>query len=310
MLSFQDQYELSQKYCNDDSSDALEFFKQHLNIGLHFVEDTLGSFYTEETRTDLTEEDVDTYPTPDDYIRMKDFYVTGSDDVRHHILAENEIKDESLWQELKSYPNTADYPTHIFFRHETYELYPTPSTADYVMTLRYEAEGKDLSADDYIQGTILTLDNEGTEVTGDNSPDWTSVLEGRYFKIDDYPRWYKIETVDSTTTLTLSKEYQGSAIAAGSESYTIGEMPNLPSSTHILPVYFTCMSYFAGPKVDSDKSDDYQAKFMGTGKYAGTGLAAAKERWGHRSTNKVIKGQRKLRRGGIRNHNFFPSEIT
>lgn len=309
MLSYQDQYGLCQKYCNDTSSDGLAFFKQHLNLGLHLVEDALGSFYTEETRTDTTTTS-DTYETPDNYVRFKDFYVTGSDSVRHHILAENEVKDESLWQELKSQPSTADFPTHIFFRKDTYELYPTPATAGYTMTLRYEASNKDLSADDYTTGTILTLANAGTAVTGTNTPAWTSVLIGRYFKIDAYPIWYKITAIGSTTTLTLQKKYQGIAIAAGSEAYTIGEMPNIPPSIHILPVYFACSAYFAGPKVDADKSAEYQAKFMGTGVYAGTGLNAAKERWGHRSTNKVIKGQRSLRRGGIRNPNFYPTVIT
>ena len=311
MLSFQDQYTLGQQYCNDESTDTLAFLKQHINIGVHLIQDALGSFYTEQTRTDTTDDNVDTYETPDDYIRMKDFYITGADSVRHHILAQNEVKDENTWQELKAYPNTADFPTHIFFRKDTYELYPTPATAGYTMTLRYEAYGNDLSAADYTTGTILTLASAGIAVTGTNSPAWTTVLEGRYFKINAFPRWYKISDVASVTGLTLQKKYQGTAIAAGSEAYTIGEMANIPATLHVLPVYFATGSYFAGPKVDTGKSEEYMARFMGTGVYVGTGLTAAKERWGHRSASKVIKGSRRLSRGqGIRNPNLYPRIIT
>lgn len=307
MKSFQTLYENAQLRANDQSSATLTFLKEEINTGLHIIEDELGSFYTEQTRTDLTEANVDSYPTPENFVRAVHVEVVVG--TVHHQLTV--VHDEDLWKRMKSYPSTSTYPTHVFFRNNSYEFFPTPDTAGYTINLRYEASNVDLVADDYTTGTIYTATNGSKSITGASSPAWTSVLEGRFIRLDSGDRWYEIESVDSATTLTLKSDYSNPSVVAGAESYTIGQMPRIPASIHNLPVYFAMSQYFSGPREDDSKSKDYMRQFLGTGEYAGTGLIAAKARWARRSSSRVIKGSRRMRLGlGRINPNFFGQEIS
>src|SRR3972149_2891359 len=94
MLSFQSQYTLCQDLAQDTDADSLTFFKTNINIGQHLLETELGSFFIEETYTDLTEVGVNSYPTPARFIRLKIAYVTISS-VRHVM---EEVHDEDEWQ--------------------------------------------------------------------------------------------------------------------------------------------------------------------------------------------------------------------
>lgn len=294
MLTFQDQYEIAQKGAHDSSDEALTFLKQGINVGLHLVEDALGSFYTEKTRIIDTVADQDTYYTPDNYIRMKHIYTIVSGE-RKPILIE--VRDEEQWQRIKSASATSTYPTHVIYRENSFEVYPTPNASGTDMVCRYEATSIDMSYANYTTGNVTTLANAGVTVTGGSTPAWDDTLIGRYFKIDEYPRWYEILDAPTSTTLTLAKPYQGLAISGGTEAYTIGEIPHIPEPTHILPVYHALWQYFMLYKVDIVKMNQYQDMFFGNGKYKESGLEGAKARWGRRSTSKVIPGQRRLRRG-------------
>ena len=310
MLTFEDMYELAQTMTNDTSTGALTYLKQNINIGLHFVEDALGSFYSQETATDSTTASTSTYQTPARFVRFNEVYITVSS-VRYPI---EQIYDERLWQTIKSRSSsqTSDIPQFMFTRKDTYEVYPTPATSSNTITMIYEASNKDLTAADYTGGTITTLANASKAVTG-SSTDWVTqgVIAGRWFKINADGVWYKIATVGSATSITLQKNFEGTAISAGTSAYTIGEIPNIPPSTHMLPVYYAVGQYYAGIKVDGDKSSEYMDMFFGRSKYKGSGLDAAKERWGHRYTSRVIRSQRRYRKGiGVINPNFYPTVIT
>lgn len=309
MLTFQDQYELAQTMANDTSSETLVLLKQGINIGLHLVEDALGSFYTQETATDVTALSTSVYQTPARFVRFNEVYIT-SNSIRY---APEVVYDERLWQQIKNRGGsvTGDIPQYIFAHKDTYEIYPTPATASNVITMIYEASNKDLTADDYTTGTIATLANASKAVTG-TSTDWVTggVIAGRWLKINADGVWYKIATVGGATSITLQKNYEGTAISAGTSAYTIGEIPNIPPSTHMLPVFYSVSQYYSGVKVDSSKSADYMDQFLGRNRYVGTGLDAAKERWGHRYTSRVIRSQRRMRLGAGLNPNFYPRVIT
>lgn len=110
--------------------------------------------------------------------------------------------------------------------------------------------------------TAVTIGGEtgGSIVTGSGTT-WTVGMEGRYIQIADTSAanggdgfWYKIESVESTTVLVLSREYQGSAISAGSATYTIGQCSPIPEAYQIAPVYRTIALYY------DQKGDDKRAK--------------------------------------------------
>lgn len=297
MISFGAAQTRFQNLSQDDSADALTFFKASYNVGLHILETELGSFFTEDTYTDLTEVGVFSYPTPDQFIRLKTAYVTISN-VRYNM---EQIFDEQQWQRLMSQTtgNTSDIPTHIFIRRDRFEMYPTPATAGNTITLIYEAGARDLYNDDYITGTITTLTNGAKAVTASGST-FTSNMVGRYFKIDAFPVWYKISAFGSTTTLTLDKEYQGVSIAAGTSSYTIGEMPRTPESTHQIPIWHGLMDYYQGFKQNESKATYYKNMYE-------LDLKRAKVTFKKRYTSNYIPGSRRQR---AINPNDYPTGMS
>lgn len=282
MLSFQQQYTKCQKMSQDNGDEALVFFKDNINVGQQILEAELGSFYTEETYTDLTETDENSYPTPDQFVRLKIAYVT-SGGVRYIM---REIHDEEKWQIIQASQvgQTSDTATHIIVRRDRFQIYPTPASDDNVITLIHEASGKDLSFADYTDGTITTLTNEDTAVTASGTT-FTAAMAGRYFKIDAFPVWYKIASFGTTTTLTLDKPYQGLSIAAGTEDYTIGEMPRTPSTTHHIPVWYALMNYYGGFKQNTSKMGDYRTLYQ-------SDLKKVKVTYGKRYSSNYIKGNR------------------
>lgn len=290
---------MCQDLSNDTNTTVLTFFKAQMNIGLHLLETELGSFYMEETRTGSTAATTTAYQLPENFIRLKALYVT----VGTTQYPCTEVFDEDVWRMLQAttQSSNSNYASHVFVRRETFELYPEPSSIN-TYTMIYEAEGKDLQNDDYSTGTITTLANTGTAVTG-SSTTFTSAMVGRYFRINTDGQWYKIGTFTSTTSIALAKAYQGTAISAGSSAYTIGEMPRTPGPTHHIPVYFALWKYFEGAKKDKKFGDMYKSQWESY-------MQWAKETYGRRYSTAVIPSQRGLRRMGLVNPNHYPENMS
>jgi len=100
--------------------------------------------------------------------------------------------------------------------------------------------------EEYDTGTITTLANAGTAVTGsgtdfDGFVTDTSAYD-YYFRIDgdgigSASKWYKIASADSDTGITLSDTYAGVAIAAGTSTYTISVVSLLPKGLDLALLY-------------------------------------------------------------------------
>lgn len=284
MLSFIQQYGQAQTLVSDTSTATTTFLKLNINLGNQQVETALGSYYTQETRTDTTTASTSSYPLPDRFVRLIALYVTvGS--VQY--LA-RPVYSEDDWRRLQTTTTTSDYVSHVFVRRDTYELYPTPSSSSLTITMIYESAYKFLSNDDYTTGSITTLANGGTSVTASGTA-FDSTFVGRYFKVDAFPIWYPIIASGSATTLTLGKKYQGPAISAGTSSYTVGEFPRTPPATHILGVYYAVMMYYQMRK-DTANMGIYKAMFD-------EGLAQAKSTYASRYSSNYIPSQRSLRDG-------------
>ena len=161
-----------QEQAIDVSTAALTSGKRSMNVGIKMLQADLGIWWNEVTRTGTTAASTNTITLPENLTRVKHFYVTIGD-IRY---SAEEVYTEDDWQRLLS--NTAgqsnDQVSHMFRRQTILEIYPTPTaTAGVTYTLTYESENKDLvdNDEDYIEGSILTLANGGTTVTG-NAPSW------------------------------------------------------------------------------------------------------------------------------------------
>jgi hypothetical protein len=214
-------------------------------------------FYT--STTDATVEDQSSYPLPYDCEKLHTIIVTN-DDIDY--VCQEFSGDENAWLALTgsaTSSNSNTYPTFFFQKRNTYEIYPASSEDDLVMTLRYKRTVRDMSQDDYTTGTITTLANAGTAVTG-NGTTWTAGFVGRYLKIDDDGYWYEISARTSNTAITLLREYGGTAIAAGTASYTIGEMSMLPEAYQDAPIDYALYMYYM-IKEKADLAAIYKGNF-------------------------------------------------
>lgn len=301
-MSFQDSYELCQSLASDQDATNLALFKKLYNIGLHRLEKKLGIYHTEEKTTFTTVDDAisgssyQDYMIPNDFSALTELYVTVGSTKYNADL----IQDDELWRRMNSTSSTSDSLTNCFIRRDRVELWPIPSSAN-TATLRYTAISKDLSATDYTAGTITTLANEGTAVTGSGST-WTALMVGRGFKTDD-GEWYRIGAFTDATHITLEAPYKGTAIATGTSSYTIGEMARIPPDTHELPCWYALWKYHQGLRENRMQAKDYEKDWK-------VGVQEAIADWANRSSSGIIKDRRGMRRGRVINPNDYPQDMS
>jgi len=241
-ISFQSQYERCQKLSSDDNSATLTLFKALLNEGTNKYYSVLNAehFYT--STTDLTVDGTYSYPLPYNCSKLHTIKTTvGTTDY----VATEFPGDENAWIALRGGTSASEnsYPTYFFVKKNTFEIWPTSSTDGLTMTERYKVTTKDLSADDYTTGTILTATNGSTAIVG-NAPSWTSAMVGRYLKITGDEIWYEISAVPTATTITLAREYGGTSIVAGTTAYKIGECSLLPENFQDAPCDYAMQIYY------------------------------------------------------------------
>lgn len=304
LLSYEDQYELWQSLASDSDATNLTMGKRLINVGQHKLEKALN-FSTEESRTYTLQTDAISgtsnmaYRLPENFNKL----IYASVAVGSNNYRAQQIQDPSMWRDITfNITSTSDFLQFIFIKRGTldrFEIYPPPSSTN-TLTLFYTAMGKDLVAADYTEGTITTLANGGTAVTASGST-FTSSMAGRYFKINSDGEWYKIASFGTTTTLTLTSKYQGIAIAAGTEAYTIGQMPTTPEDLHILPVYYALWKYFLS-KQKTSMAREYRREWI-------DGVEEAKANWGNDEASTVLDRDDVLESGVI-NPNDYPSGMS
>jgi hypothetical protein len=299
MESFQTLYTLAQSGAQDDTATTLPYLKADINRAIHILEGELDIPPLEEQRS-ITTTTSSIYSLPQNAVRVKDLYVTISS-IRY---SAQKIYDETTWQMIKSNTSqTSDYLTHVFIRpgDNQLEIYPTPANAGNTMTLIYESFSKDLSANDYTTGTITTLANGGTAITGSGTT-FTSAMVGRWIKTTDN-EWYKISAYTSATSIALKQAYQGTAISAGSATFTIGEMSRLPIQFQQTPVAYALWRHFIERRRDIAMAKVHERDWL-----AAKALAAT---YSTKHVSSIIPSVRRIRaQFGLRNPNFYPSDIT
>jgi hypothetical protein len=102
---------------------------------------------------------------------------------------------------------------------------------------------------------------QGGDIVTGSGTTWTSAMVGYMFKIaqssgDGFP--YTINQVYSTTILGLNTSYGGTAITAGSATYTIGQVSIIPSAYQLIPVYRAVARYYKVVKKDEKLAQVYE----------------------------------------------------
>lgn len=279
-----------------DDPEALTLGYKNINMGIKKLEIMLGMPPLEEERTYSTLTSTISYPLPNRFIRLIELYVTNGT-MRYYAEPVYNDADWGVYQRQSSI--TGDQLRKVFVRPglHTFEVFPKFATASLTMTMVYESFTKDLSADDYTTGTITTLANGGTEVTGSGTT-FTEAMAGRWFKTDD-GEWYRIGGYTSATAITLQMPYQGTAIAAGSSTFKIGEITRLPEGTHELPVEYALWQHFSGPRRDDAKALVHKNNWL-------EGIKWAKQEFGSRYASAIIPSQRYIQKAVFRDSNDYP----
>lgn len=277
--TFKDLYESCQALSSDDNATTLINFKKWLNQGAFKAYKVLNAEYFYKSATDATEDGTYSYPLPFDCSKVHTITITDDNDIQYPV---GEFPGtENDWNALVSDGGAeAEYPQYFFIKKNTYEFYPTSSADDYTITVKYKRTIKDMSQADYTTGNITTLASAGTAVTGSGTT-WTAAFVGRYFKIDADGVWYEITARSANTGITIAREYGGTAIAAGSEDYTIGEMSLLPEGYQELPIDYAMWMYYL-QKENTDMADRYKQNWL-------EGLLELKQDGGNLTTSGILQ---------------------
>jgi hypothetical protein len=179
-----------------------------------------------------------------------------------------EITNREEWDKLNEVVISSDIVSHYFFYDGAINLYPTPATSSNVITFNGRRIAKDLSIADFTTGTITTATNGSTAIVGSGTS-WTVQMAGRWIRITDSSvantgdgYWYEIASVGSSTTLTLVRKYGGTSIAAGSATYTMGQVSLIPEPHDMLPIYEALKVYYTSVDPSTSKSELYAKMYI------------------------------------------------
>jgi len=204
---------------------------------------------TDSSRTTVANQQ--NYLQPYNIDKMIDVYVTiGAN--RYKLT---EVPSRDMWDRLNYTTFASNIPTHWFdFAGQT-QIYPTPSASGSVITHVYKTRVKDLSAADYVTGTVSITTNT-TVVTGVGTT-FTAAMVGRWIQVTAGDnQWYQIGTFTSTTVIGLANAYAGATIATS--AFTIGEMSLLSEIYQNIPIYYACMVYYSSRVNDMNIHNMYK----------------------------------------------------
>lgn len=311
-MSFNTIYQQIQNLVSDNTANSLTLIKQLVNQ----TQNTLLALRKDITETSITDTTVaaqQAYNLPYNYGKM--FYLTIT--VGSIAYPVTPLEDDEMWRVInaRSTVYTTDIPSFFYIFNDQVYIYPKPASTGNTITMYYHKITKDMTAADYTTGNVVSIANGATALVGSGTT-WTSAMVGRFIRITSDGYWYEIAAVPSATTITLKKPYKGTTISAGTEAYTIGEMPIIPEAYHELLVWRPCGIYLQ-QRGDFQKADFYWQQYDGgysTGKRAKQG--AMLESFINDRSSKVESGivNSKLKQmkqnAQILDPNAFPINLT
>jgi len=166
------------------------------------------------------------------------------------------------WDKLHYSSYSSDTPEYWFVYNGQIGLWPRPSSSGNTISINGKIRVQDINTADYTTGTITTATVSDETIVASGTT-WTYPMTGRWLRItqDDGTDsgdglWYEISSVTNTTNIELVRKYGGTSIAAGSQAYIIGMMPQLPEAFHDLPEIYGAYRYWSKEK--DDRKNDFK----------------------------------------------------
>lgn len=283
-------------------TEGVTFLNMMANQGYKIVLAVLGRQLTEKVKTATSVASQRGYQMPPDCAWVKNVSVLVGT-TKYPI---QEVQSEQAWDAYTQNDYTG-IPQRFFYRPRfgigggVLELDPIPGASTYTIRLTIEATDKDLSQDAYTTGTV-TLTNGSATVTGAGTT-FTSDMVGRIFQNTTTGAdrlWYRIKTFTSTTSLTLENVYEGAT--AGTQTYKISEIFNVPEDIQLLPCYFALWQWFESKK-DTTQSLKYK-------RFWDEGLRQAKATHGTKTRDQVVHYDTFASPFIPAMPDYFPSQVT
>lgn len=214
-------------------------------------------FYTSVITTAIGVGGVQTYRLPSDYSKLK----TGTLTIGSLKWTPTEILTREEWDRLNVFPYYADIPNNFFIWNNQFNLWPIPSSTGNIISFNYKRRIPDLSLADYSTGTV-SVANGSVTVTGVGTTFIPTTNIGNESRWIQFPQptgdnlWYQVQSVDSTTGITLYAPYQGVTIAGG--TFVLGQMPILMEDFHDMLLYKSLVYYFTTVVDNKGKRETFQ----------------------------------------------------
>ncbi len=231
------------KQCNVNTNDtaAMTLIGSNINDSINTICNLQGGKlrFLEAIKDMYTVASQESYQIPNGFRKLIDLmiYSDNGSGTRSTIYSPEMVFDPTKWKLILQYRlGTGTVPYFTYVENTSFKVQPIPSVTGNLIRLRGRLQIRDLSIADYTTGTIVSVANAGTAVVG-SSTVWTADMAGRYIQITETTAanagdgfWYEIASVQSATTLTLTKPYEGRSIVAGSAAYTIGQCAVIPAA--------------------------------------------------------------------------------
>ena len=242
-------------FCNVSTSDTTKMttLDGYINDSILTICNLQGGKlrFLEATKDMTTVASQSSYQIPAKFRKLIDLYVFSGSASTDTLYSPEMIFDPTRWKNvLQAKLGESSTPYFSYVEDQKFYLYPTPSTTGNLITLRGRVNIPVLSIADYSTGTITSIANGDTTVTASGST-FTADMVGRYINIPQTTAalggdglWYEIGSYTSATVIDLLKPYEGTTIAAGSASYTIGQVPVIPEAYQPAILYRSSALYW------------------------------------------------------------------
>lgn len=269
---------------NNSTATNLTLGDKLVNIALRQILNIRQWFFKEKSDTITTVASQQFYDLLADYGSLINVTVTISSTTYTPL----EVTTRQEWDRLnQSSSVTSDIPEFFYIFNNQVGFYPKPSSASNTITINFNRKIVDLSIADYTTGTIVTATNGSANIVGSGTS-WTAGMAGKWLKIAPTDaalggdgRWYEVESIDSATTLKLTRNYEGVSIVAGAGTYILGDVSILPEEFQQLPVFRATEIYFTSTKPQTVQAQLYKGLYQ-------EGLASLQAQFSGKSTDPVV----------------------
>lgn len=256
----------AQRLSRDTTPATLEQLQQDMNTGYHLFNNKLSRYWSRKQQfTDLVIGQ-STYQTPVDSIRVEVIVIAVSETYQ---IPVKEIRSEFEWRQITAYPYNSNWPAYYFvLGTDQVALWPTPSQ-DVANGLRfvYQQDDFDLSVSDLVSGekspvVSATFTNGSPTVTATGAV-FTPQMRGLWIQNTGVTNltWYEIVDVPDSTTLTLKSAFVG--ISGSGLSFTVGQLPIIPSPYQDAIINYALYQFFSGKGNDA-RSNQHLSLFNAT----------------------------------------------